>query len=386
MAENNDNNKSKKLSRFEGVLLIILVLALGFIIYFDYFDSNQDDKATYMPGVTNTLIVSNITKQPVIVSNFYINKADEKMQEYQKQAIALMDKRQSRSLSLLKIFITLAIAAGAYGVWNQKRNREQLAEIKKFRDEAEGKLKEIKENATQSNTLLNDMKANVKKLEADGYGQKNVEKSDADKNDEYIKSLNIIEAIEGMLSITKYMHRANVYIDKGEYNNAIKDYNKVVAMEPTGIRGYYGRGLVWHIFAIKEENGKSIEYYKNAIEDYTSAIELKPNYVQAFANRGYSYFDLNDYKSAKENFEQALKINEKQADAYNGLATTYYKLDNIDEAIENFDKAVQFENKFNGKIKELEKEGVWWSDNQLKAMKEVYELWKEWKDEQDSKN
>lgn len=76
-----------------------------------------------------------------------------------------------------------------------------------------------------------------------------------------------------------YLTRGSAWYFKGQYDKAIADYNRTIEITPAHGDGYYSRGLVWF------HKG----HYDNAIEDYTKAIEFKPRFIQAYYNRCYAF-------------------------------------------------------------------------------------------------
>lgn len=82
-----------------------------------------------------------------------------------------------------------------------------------------------------------------------------------------------------------YFNRGNAYIDKNNYDQAIKDYTKVIELNPQNADAYNNRGASY----INKNN------YDQAIKDYQKAIEIDPN-----------------VKYAKENLKLAIQAKEKQ--------------------------------------------------------------------------
>ena len=58
-----------------------------------------------------------------------------------------------------------------------------------------------------------------------------------------------------------YNNRGMAYRDKGQYNQAISDYNKSLEINPTFAEAYYNRGRAYYL---KREYDKSLEDIKKA--------------------------------------------------------------------------------------------------------------------------
>ena len=93
--------------------------------------------------------------------------------------------------------------------------------------------------------------------------------------------------------------RAEALRVKNQFNEAIKEYDKAIKLNPKYALAYGGRGE-----ALRGKN-----QYDKAIEDYTTAIKLSPNYVLAYAGRGSAYRLKGNSKQAASDLKKALELN-----------------------------------------------------------------------------
>ena len=126
-------------------------------------------------------------------------------------------------------------------------------------------------------------------------------------------------------------NRGSAYADKGELDNAIKDYDKAIQLNPDHAEAYYNRG---NAYADKSELG-------NAIRDYTKAIELKPDLSHAYDNRGNAYRKTGDFDSAINDHNAAIKLQPDGAEGYNNRGVTYANKGDFDQAIRDCTQAIQ---------------------------------------------
>ena len=112
-----------------------------------------------------------------------------------------------------------------------------------------------------------------------------------------------------------YHYRGDAYRlrgKKGDSQKATADYDKVVVLKPdyTEIHVVYNnRGLA----------KAAVNNYDGAIKDYTKAIGLKSNYAEAYYNRGEAYRlrgQKDNYQKAVDDYTRAIKSKEDFADAY----------------------------------------------------------------------
>ena len=72
--------------------------------------------------------------------------------------------------------------------------------------------------------------------------------------------------------------------------------NRRLPEEPVDADGFHKRGNRY------SRNGS----YEQAIRDYNQAIALNPKYVEAYANKGSVYYSQGKYQKAIQNWEKAI--------------------------------------------------------------------------------
>jgi len=125
--------------------------------------------------------------------------------------------------------------------------------------------------------------------------------------------------------IDKYHRQANAYSEKGDYDNAIANYNKAIELNPESSRAaiYYNRGI-----AYSKKND-----FDRAIADYNKAIEINPNDAEIYFNRGGAYYRKGDIDKAISDTNKASEIDPKDAYSYYRLACLYSLKNNDEEEI-----------------------------------------------------
>ena len=89
-----------------------------------------------------------------------------------------------------------------------------------------------------------------------------------------------------------YNNRGNAYTGKGEYELAVKDYDKSINLNSNNAIAFNNRGVAY----------KKKSEYDRAINDFSAALKITPNYASAFVNRGETYGKKNDYGRALKGF------------------------------------------------------------------------------------
>ena len=116
----------------------------------------------------------------------------------------------------------------------------------------------------------------------------------------------------------------------GNYQGAIADYGKVIAIDPQDAIAFFNRGLA-------KDNLKD---YQSAIADYGKAIAIDPQIADALYSRGRAKIKLEDYRGAISDFGKVVAIDAKDADAYRDRGYAKFNLDNYQDAIADYGKAI----------------------------------------------
>ena len=142
------------------------------------------------------------------------------------------------------------------------------------------------------------------------------------------------------LSATQYRQRAYEAYQRGEYEEAIRNYNEVIRITSNDAEAYYHRGLA--------NNG--LARYEEAIEDFDIAINLppnpKPNDAYSYHHRGLANNGLARYEEAINDFNMAIDLppNPKPNDAYtyHWRGNVHYVLGQYEAALIDYDAANSF--------------------------------------------
>ena len=156
----------------------------------------------------------------------------------------------------------------------------------------------------------------------------------------------------------------------GDYQGALRDYDRSIAMEPRFSKAYNNRGnsklvLGQYPEAIKDynialnmdpgyamaHNGRGMVWqrmgeYEKSIIDFSHCIANDPYYVIAYSNRGQSKAMLKDFDGAIPDYNVAIRLNPNFVMAYNGRG--YAKLNKKDYAgaLKDFNIAISKNSRF----------------------------------------
>jgi len=128
-----------------------------------------------------------------------------------------------------------------------------------------------------------------------------------------------------------YNNRGLANKKKGNLGRATADFNQAITVNPGYTDAYYNRGLVY----INQGN------FDEAVSDYSKVIAINPRDADAYYNRGLAYDNRFKLEEAASDYEKAVEIDTEYADAYVKLGSAYQNLGRADEARENLNKALE---------------------------------------------
>ncbi len=106
-------------------------------------------------------------------------------------------------------------------------------------------------------------------------------------------------------NIDAYMARAEAYVNGGDLDKALADYNLAVVVTPDNLDPLLKRG---HLQYVRRD-------YKSALDDFNKALEIEPNSIAALRERGLVYIEQTQYDKAIADFSAMLKIDPQNIDA-----------------------------------------------------------------------
>jgi tetratricopeptide (TPR) repeat protein len=115
-------------------------------------------------------------------------------------------------------------------------------------------------------------------------------------------------------NVQVFRARADANYEMGDYNGSVRDYSRILVVEPKNEEAYAFRG------AAKIE----LQDYSGAIDDETKAIELNKNSFVAYNFRGVAKGGLKQGDKAIEDLDMAIKIKPDYASAFVNRASVRY--------------------------------------------------------------
>ena len=163
-----------------------------------------------------------------------------------------------------------------------------------------------------------------------------------------------------------YNNRGNAFMAKGEYDQAIDDYNQAIKANPTYARAFNNRGLAYQkkselnraiedfdrsiklypisapVFVNRAEAHRTKNDYRLALRDYDEAIRLQPNLEGVWNGRCWIRAIVGELRAALSDCNEALRAKPNAA-AFDSRGLTYLKLGQLNEALADYNSALKLE-------------------------------------------
>ena len=128
-----------------------------------------------------------------------------------------------------------------------------------------------------------------------------------------------------------YAHRGNAYLQKGQYDRAIQDYDQAIQLKPKETKPDEGDALSAFM-------GIDASALENAGEIFHGSLDT---FANAFTYRGIAYADKGDYDRALQDYAQALQIVPDDDVALASRGDVYLRKGDFERAIQDYDKAIK---------------------------------------------
>jgi len=128
-----------------------------------------------------------------------------------------------------------------------------------------------------------------------------------------------------------YSNRALAFKTKKRFDDAIRDYDSAIALDPSYFEAYNNRGILHAVMGRPD----------SAIADFKKTIELHPSSERACLNLGIMYREAGSFDKAIEQFTQCIATNPNYSDYYVNRGTTYSSLGQDDRALVDLNKAIE---------------------------------------------
>lgn len=135
-----------------------------------------------------------------------------------------------------------------------------------------------------------------------------------------------------------YQNRANIRMDRGDYDGALSDMSDAIRFMPRNAKLYFNRALLWQL---KKDKDK-------AFEDINKALEIDARETNALNSRGILSLERGDYDGALRDLNEVVRLKPKYDHAYAMRGFYWQQRGDLDRALADLNRAVELEDKGEG--------------------------------------
>lgn len=105
-----------------------------------------------------------------------------------------------------------------------------------------------------------------------------------------------------------YYNRGNVYLNQGDYTQAHEDYDQAIELSPNTAKFWHSKGLAFegNAFRVNPKKGDR-ELIDRAIEMYEQALEIADNFISSRFHLGLMHHKIQSYQKALQCFSIVLE-------------------------------------------------------------------------------
>jgi len=103
-----------------------------------------------------------------------------------------------------------------------------------------------------------------------------------------------------------FYNRGNAYVQKGDHDKGIADFDEALKLDPKNASIYNNRGNA------RSDKGES----DAAMADFEAAIKINPRYAAAYFNRGNALAATGETERALKDYDAAIRNNKRNVNAY----------------------------------------------------------------------
>ncbi|MDD3877230.1 MAG: tetratricopeptide repeat protein [Bacteroidales bacterium] len=133
-----------------------------------------------------------------------------------------------------------------------------------------------------------------------------------------------------------FMGRGLVLYKLKDFQNAQKDFSKVLEHEPYDRDALMNRGL----------SNVMMNDYDKALNDFSLILETDPNNASALVNRGGVYLNTGDAPNAIFDFDKSISLDSNNASLYYNRALAYEQVMNVDLALIDYNRSINLNPQF----------------------------------------
>jgi tetratricopeptide (TPR) repeat protein len=175
---------------------------------------------------------------------------------------------------------------------------------------------------------------------------------------ELIERVRFLEAFGTPLKAEDYYVRGLNFYYKGDYNLALKSFEKAIELKPDYVEAWNSKGVAL------SRLGKHYE----AILSFEMALRIRSDFYKAYYNKGTTLAKIGRHEEAIKCFHKAIELNPNHTSSWYNLACVYSLKGNKEKALEYLKKAIELNPKLKEEAKKDQDFKNLWDDEDFKKL------------------
>jgi len=158
------------------------------------------------------------------------------------------------------------------------------------------------------------------------------------------------------LTVEEHFQLARNAAEKGNLDEAVRQYKRVLELDPKNARAHLNLGIVygrqWNLIieppkdildlaAYHLEQLPKTSMWKKEVSEYKEALRINPNFAEAHFNLGVAYQEKGNHKEAIAEYQKTLQIYPNYLEAHNNLGILYFRKGMLDQALVEYQKTIE---------------------------------------------
>lgn len=138
--------------------------------------------------------------------------------------------------------------------------------------------------------------------------------------------------LSGCSIVMSHIHsnRGKSFYEKGDYENAIREFNESIRLDPSDWWPYHALGWAYG----------EIGDYDNAIKASTEAVKLKPSNWRPLNTCGWLYAQIGEYEKAVADSDKSIEIDPNSYN-YDTRGFAFFGMGEYEKALADYNKAIE---------------------------------------------
>jgi tetratricopeptide (TPR) repeat protein len=144
-----------------------------------------------------------------------------------------------------------------------------------------------------------------------------------------------------------YVNRGSLYLDGGQLERAVADFDRALALEPVRWKIFLNPGHFREAFVKRASAYQKMGQHEDAaIRDYEKALESNPSDLESRISLGILYGKVGSLQKSIEQFDKAAEISPSYPIAYGNRGYAYALLGRNELALADLDKAIALDPRY----------------------------------------